>query len=113
MALGENISVPRTGQNAMRFMGRDASLEFPNLMIWKHAAEPHDWTQPMVSEPIPLRAEDAYITQMRHFMAVIRGEEKPRIDAADATRSVAATVAVFESARTGKRVSVVPQQGRM
>jgi len=106
MALGENISVPKTGQNAMRFMGRDGSLEFPNLVLWKNAVQPHDWTQPMVSEAIPLHAEDAYTVQMKHFAAVIRGEAAPRIDAADAARSLAATVAVMESARTGRRVPV-------
>ncbi len=106
MALGENISIPRTGENAMRFMGRDGSLEFPNLVLWNHAAPPFDWTQPLTREAFPLTAEDAYTVQMRHFAAVIRGEEPPRIDAADATRSLAATVAVMESARTGQRVSL-------
>ncbi len=104
MALGENISIPKTNQNAMRFMGRDASLEFPNLVLWKHEAPPHDWTQPLVSEALNFEAEDAYTVQMRHFAQVIRGEETPRIDAADAQRSLAATVAVMESARTGQRV---------
>ena len=106
MALGENISIPPTGQNAMRFMGRDASLEFPNLVLWKNDAAPHDWTRSFSSEPINLDAEDPYISQMRHFAAVIRGEETPRIDAADATRSLAATVAVHEAARTGQRVTL-------
>ena len=106
MALGENISIPQTGQNAMRFMGREGSLEFPNLVVWKNTAQPHDWTQPMVSEAIPLTAEDAYTVQMQHFAAVIRGDAEPRIDAADAARSLAATVAVMESARTGMRVVV-------
>jgi predicted dehydrogenase len=104
MALGENISIPKTGQNAMRFMGRDAALEFPNLVLWRHSDMPHDWSQPFVSESIPLDAEDAYIVQLRHFAEVIRGEAYPRIDAADATRSLAATVAVLDSARSGKRV---------
>ena len=106
MALGENIAVPKNGQNAMRFMGRDASLEFPNLVLWKHDSEPHDWTQPIASEELPFTSEDAYEIQMRHFCAVILGEEAPRIDAADATRTLAATVAVHESARSGKRVTL-------
>lgn len=106
MALGENISIPPTGQNAMRFMGRDASLEFPNLVLWKNENEPHDWTRAVIREPLKLEAEDPYIVQMRHFGAVIRGEEAPRIDAADATRSLAATVAVLDAARTGQRVTL-------
>lgn len=104
MALGENLSIPASGENALRFMGRDASLEFPNLLLWKNDGQPRDWTRPVLREPISLEAADPYIAQMRHFAAVIRGEETPRIDAADAARSLAATVAVLESARTGARV---------
>jgi len=106
MALGENISIPQTGQNAMRFMGRDASLEFPNLVLWKPDAEPRDWSQPISPQEITLTAEDAYTVQMRHFCSVIRGEEAPRINAADATKSLAATVAVLEAAREGRRITL-------
>ncbi len=106
MALGENISIPPTRQNAMRFMGRDASLEFPNLVLWNNENQPYDWSRPVVATPLPLETEDAYTLQMRHFAAVIRGEERPRIDAADATRSLAATVAVHEAAKTGQRVTL-------
>jgi len=106
MALGENISIPPTGQNAMRFMGREASLEFPNLVLWKNETQPHDWTSPVTGEPLSITAEDPYIVQMRHFSAVIRGEESPRIDAADATRTLAATVAVLEAAQSGQRVTL-------
>ena len=104
MALGENIAVPKNGQNAMRFMGRDAALEFPNLVLWKHGGAPHDWTQPIAPEELAFTAEDAYTVQMRHFRDVIRGEAAPRIDAADATATLAATVAVHEAARSGRRV---------
>lgn len=104
MALGENIAVPKNGQNAMRFMGRDAALEFPNLVLWKHDSEPHNWTRPIARAELHLDAEDAYTVQMRHFCAVIRGDEVPRIDAADATHTLAATVAVHEAARSGRRV---------
>ena len=43
-------------------------------------------------------------SQCRHLCAVIQGEEAPRITAADATRTLAATLAVFDSAQTEKQV---------
>ena len=104
MALGENRAIPASGQNALRFMGREASLEFPNLTLWRNDGAPCDWTRPVVREAIPLEATDPYIAQLSHFAEVIRGAATPCIDAADAARSLAATVAVLESARTGQRV---------
>ena len=104
MALGENRSIPASGQNALRFMGREASLEFPNLTLWRNDGAPCDWTRPVQRQEIPLDAADPYIAQLRHFAEVIRGEAAPRIDAADAARTLAATVAVLDSARTGARV---------
>tara|TARA_A100001015_G_scaffold75415_1_gene83685 strand:+ start:104 stop:286 length:183 start_codon:yes stop_codon:yes gene_type:complete len=51
----------------------------------------------MEETPVPL--EDAYIAQCRHFCGVIRGEEMPRITAEDASKTLAATLAVFDSAK--------------
>lgn len=104
MALGENRSIPASGQNALRFMGREGSLEFPNLTLWRNDGAPCDWTRPVLREEIQLDAADPYIAQLSHFTQVIRGEDTPRIDAADAARTLAATVAVLESARSGERV---------
>lgn len=107
MALGENISIPRSNENAMRFMGRDASLEFPNLVLWRQTKTPHDWTQSFKHQAFQFpQTFDPYIAQLDHFVDVIRGDATPRIDAADATRSLAATVAVLTSAQTGQRVSL-------
>jgi hypothetical protein len=58
----------------------------------------------MRSESLHLELGDAFLAQCRHFCAVIQGEEMPRITAADATRTLAATLAVFDSAQTGKQV---------
>lgn len=104
MGTGENISVPFVGENSLRFMGRQASLEFPNLALWSYDGKPVDWTGTLQSVAEESEAEDAYVLQMAHFRDVIRGDSAPRIDAADATRSLAATVAVLESAKSGARV---------
>ena len=51
-------------------------------------------------------AADPYPRQLHHFARVIRGEEKPVIDAAEGARTLAATLAIAESAKTGRPVEV-------
>lgn len=105
-ATGENAAFPASGQNALRFMGTRASLEFPNLVLWQHENPPGDWTQVMHAETISMPLEDAYINQINHFAAVIQGEIAPRISAQDATDTLRATLCVYEAARTGERVTL-------
>ncbi len=102
-ATGENPNFPESAQNVYRFVGTKASLEFPNLALWSsHSGV--DWHQLMASTPIATQLTDAYIAQCRHFCRVIRAEEPPRITAEDATRTLAATLAVFDSAELGQEV---------
>lgn len=101
---GENPAFPRSGQNPVRFMGTEGALEFPNLVLWKSSGKKPDWNSPMASEILPTEIDDAFVSQMRHFCSVIRGESEPLVTAADGARSLAATVAVFEAAASGKRV---------
>ena len=54
----------------------------------------------------PGSLEDAYIVQCRHFCKVIRKQEQPRITAEDATRTLVATLAVFEAFESGKQISL-------
>ncbi len=102
-ATGENVAFPRSTENAIRFMGTEGSLEFPNLKVWTSRGTP-EWRNPLEAEDLSDRLEDAYINQVIHFGKVIRGEEPPRISAQDATDTLRATLAVYEAAESGKRV---------
>jgi len=103
-ATGETASFPRTGQNAVYFNGSKAALEFPNLVLWHHGNEPADWHHVFQRQEMAYDLDDAFLSQIDHFCAVIRGELPPRISARDATNTLKATLAVFESASNGKRV---------
>lgn len=103
-ATGENAAFPKSGQNAIRFMGTKASLDFPNHVLWHAGDKSPDWTSPLQCESTPFVFEDAYIAQIEHFCAVIRGEVRPISDAQDAARSLRATLAVYEAAASGQRV---------
>ncbi len=104
LGTGENLALPRSGMNGCRFMGTEAALEFPNLRLWRHKDGPATWDKRIDSEAISIPFEDAYIAQCRHFSAVIRGDERPRINARDGANTLRATLAVLESAETGQRI---------
>lgn len=102
-ATGENEGFPKSGQNTYRFVGTEACLEFPNLTLWRPEGKP-DWNHPLLREELAITFEDAYIAQCRHFCKVIGKQEKPQITAEDATRTLAATLAVFEASESERQV---------
>ncbi len=60
----------------------------------------------MTAQTIEADLGDAFAAQCRHFCAVIAGEATPLATAADATRSLQATLAVFAAAESGKRIDL-------
>lgn len=104
--IGESDRFPKSGQNSIRFLGADAALEFPNLVLWRHDAEHGDWGDVISQTSIATDFIDAYQSQCKHLCAVVRGEEEPRITATDATKSLMATLAVIESAASGQRINL-------
>lgn len=103
-ATGENPNFPKSGQNVYRFLGSKAALEFPRLTLWSSETTA-DWNHPLTPRVFRTDWNDAYVAQCKHFCQVISGAESPRITAQDATRTLAATLAVFESAETGQAAS--------
>lgn len=105
-ATGENHpTFPANEENPSRFFGTEAAMTFPRLEIWRHDGAT-DWHSPIASEEMALPEVDVYSEQIAHFARVIRGEEQPIITGEDASRSLAATLAVIEAARTNKVVTL-------
>ena len=104
--IGESDRFPKSGHNSIRFLGADAALEFPNLVLWRHDVADGDWGDVISDTLIATDFIDAYQAQCRHLCAVVRGEEVPRITATDATKSLMATLAVMESAASGQRIDL-------
>ena len=103
-ATGENPVFPKYGQNVYRFVGSEAALDFPSLILWQHHGNTADWNHQMTAWPIDTRLDDAFEVQCAHFCRVIAGREQPRITAPDAARSLAAVLAVFDAAEQGVEV---------
>ena len=106
MAIGENKKFPKASQNSLRFMGTKGGLEFPNLKLWSHPNKNGDWRDIIQSKAIETPFIDAYKAQCEHFCSVVLGKQLPIIDAKNGTRSLEATLAVFEAATKGKRVTL-------
>ena len=105
--LGENPAFRFTGENTYRLMGTRGALDFPNLRLWT-SRDPAKvgWDQPLTVEPVKTLDRDPYLEQVRHLRAVIEGREAPVVSGADGARTLAATLAVHESARTGAPVDL-------
>ncbi|TMJ03384.1 MAG: Gfo/Idh/MocA family oxidoreductase [Alphaproteobacteria bacterium] len=102
----ESAITPGELENCFIVAGTMGSLAIPQLQHWSYDKPDGAWTDPLTRRTLPVRHADPYPRQLRHFARVIRGEEKPVIDAAEGARTLAATLAIAESARTGRPVSV-------
>lgn len=102
---GENPFFGHTDENCYLLAGSEASLAVPSLRLWRYAGEV-GWGAPLTEERLPLEPGDPYARQLAHFRAVIRGAEKPVITGADATATLAATLAVEEAAAAGRPVEL-------
>ena len=80
-------------------------LDFPNLKIWTSQGT-SDWNHLMDCEDRNVPLEDAFIAQLLHFCRVIKKEDTPRITAEDATKTLAATLAVFDSAKQHRTITL-------
>ena len=102
---GENAIYPQQRENCYLFAGTEASLAVPKLELWRYPGE-QGWNAPLQCERIAVEPADPLVRQLRHFSSVIRGEEKPRITGADATRTLSAVLAVKRAAELGTIVTV-------
>ena len=83
---------------------------FTDHMAIAEYEEGKGWHDELTEERSALHFGDPYAEQMRHFRAVIEGEEEPVCSADDAMRSLEATLAVAEAARSGTEI-VLSERG--
>ena len=110
MTSGENPMYPREEAGNGMIAGTLGSLSLPMLDLWRHEPLPggeRGWEAPMSRSRVWVKTDDAYHRQLRHFGRVIQRQEAPRVTPRDAAKSLAACLAVFESARTGTEVALV------
>lgn len=101
----DNPGIAGSKQNCYHFLGTAGSLEFPNLVLWRHEGPATgDWSVPLRATPLPQRSNDPLAAQLRHFRGVIRGEEPVRVSGREGLATLSATLAIKESARLRRPV---------
>lgn len=97
LASGESPVYPRQEASCYFFAGTQGALSVPDMTLFSYG-EKKGWTAPLAKRTIEVVREDPQARQLRHFCRVIRGEETPRIDGADATRTLAVVEAIRKAA---------------
>jgi predicted dehydrogenase len=87
------------------FAGTNGALSLPDRALWSYDGE-KGRHRPIHDERIPIEEENVYANQLRHFIDVVSGVAEPLIDAHDAAQTLAATLAVVEAARTGRKIHI-------
>lgn len=106
-ASGESPQFPANDQNPTRFVGTDGALEFPRLVVWRHRGA-KSWTSPLAAERVNVAGGDAFALQLAHFAAVVRDGATPLVTGREGQRTLAATLALLATARTGRSVALTP-----
>jgi predicted dehydrogenase len=68
-------------------------------------AEVGEWET--ISAPESFERNDLFISEMRHFLQIIRGKAKSLSDLDDGIASLRLAVSALESARTGRRIEII------
>lgn len=105
LAAGEAAHYPKQDVNSIFLTGTEGSLSIPQLQIWQYRGN-RGWHEPLTVERTPLHHGDPYVEQLRHLRAVVEGRETPVCSGIDGLRTLQATLAVHEAARTGTTVQL-------
>ena len=98
---GENPFYPQTSEDCILLAGTRGSLAVPSLDLRWHETGRESWGTPLTQARAHIKPADPYYEQMRNFAGVIRGTETPVLSGRDGTKTLAATLAISLSAKTG------------
>jgi predicted dehydrogenase len=108
----ENPLRPFEPESCFLVAGTRGSLAVPSLQHRWHEPGREDWNVELVQKRVHVALEDAYYAQALNLAQVARGSATPVLDAMGGTRTLATTLAITESARTGAPVDVDALLGR-
>jgi len=98
--------LPHSGQSAYRLVGTKGSLELPVLRSWT-ASIPGEvgWDRRIAATDVNVAYRDPFQSQLEHFQRLIRLDEPPVVSVRDGANTLAATLAILQSGREGRRLS--------
>ncbi len=101
-ATSENPFVYSAGQDCYRIFGTEATLNLPEMTIWRYIGEgEHGWSEPISQKRTTVEVTIPFERQLQHFCDVIRNGAAPRCSGQEGIKTLKAAMAVRESASTG------------
>ena len=99
-ATGENPFYYRAAQDCYRIFGTEASLNFPEMTLWRYTGEGEQgWEEPISSEQIEVEPGVPLKKELRNFCDVIRHDDMPRCSGEEGLKTLKTTMAVAEAVR--------------
>jgi predicted dehydrogenase len=108
----ENPFYPHEPENCYFIAGTKGSLAVPSLQHRWYEAGAENWGKPLTQLRAHIVPADAYYEQMRNFAGAIRGAEEPVLSGRGGTITLATTLAITQSAKTGMPVRVDDMMAR-
>lgn len=105
LAAGEADHYPQQPADSHTISGTEGSLTLPRLDLWRYDGA-RGWHEALSRHATAPHRADPYREQLRHLRAVVEGRESPRCSGRDGLATLAATLAVHDSARQGAPVSL-------
>ena len=99
----ENSIYPSTSQSCCFIGGTHGSLSLPDMTLWRSSGE-RSWWNPISATIMPVDFSEPLIVQIRHFAAVIRGEESPLVSGEEGLKTLKIIEAIQRSAASGEAV---------
>lgn len=103
-ATGENPAIAASGQDYIRIVGTEGTLEFPSLTLWGRSGPGEiEWSKPLLRNDSPAFAKvDPLLEQVNRFAAVVGGgEDSVLCTGADGIAALEMTLACALSGKTG------------
>lgn len=102
---GENPAYPRNREDCYFISGTEGSLAVPTMRMWTYGTE-RGWNVPLHQTQLSQDEADPLARQLDHFCAVIRREAEPACSGEDGAKTLAATLAIHESAAAKRDIAL-------
>lgn len=96
----------RPASHRLEIVGTEGTIRWDNadgtVQVFRAALGEWETTSP----PESFERNDLFVSEMRHFLQVIRGETKPLCNLEDGIASLRLAISALESAKSGQRIEI-------
>lgn len=103
---GENPIIPKKGRDFYRIFGTQGTLSVGDMNVSSYTPGEKSWTEEIKESPIYFGNEIPFDEQAKHFVRVIKEEEKPRCSGEDGLSALIVCDAIEQALRSNAAVDV-------